>query len=86
MVMKVYLLDFLPKRISYYDSLRGDGTLYLQNEVAYLKTQEDAIHATLPHLHPPFNIAEWTLHPNAGFDFPAQPNPTAMIAVFMSSW
>jgi hypothetical protein len=67
-------IDRRRKRISYYDSLRGDGTLYLQNAVAYLKAQEDALHTALPQLHPPFDIAEWTLHPNAGFDFPAQPN------------
>jgi hypothetical protein len=32
------------------------------------------LHTTLPLLHPPFDITAWTLHPNAGFDFPAQPN------------
>jgi hypothetical protein len=60
-------IDQRRKRIAYYDSLRGDGTLYVNNAIAYLTAQS-------VHTAHPFNRVEWDINLTAANAFPAQPN------------
>ena len=60
-------IDQRRKKIAYYDSLRGDGTLYVNNAIAYLTAQS-------AHTAHPFVRVEWEINLTAANAFPAQPN------------
>ena len=60
-------MDLRRKRIAYYDSLRGDGTIYVASAKALLQ-------AKAGDMEQPIDIDEWDIYPNAAEEFPAQPN------------
>jgi len=60
-------MDIVTKTISYYDSMRGNGQLYVDNALAYLRASAEARGL-------PFNDAEWTCDRHAAEAYPAQPN------------
>ena len=60
-------IDRIKRSISYYDSLRGDGALYINNAIEYIKTQSETAQQH-------FDISEWSIDPHAARAFPSQPN------------
>jgi hypothetical protein len=60
-------MDMLTKTISYYDSMRGNGQLYVDNALAYLRASAEARGI-------PFDDQEWTCDRHAAEAYPAQPN------------
>ena len=59
--------DLRRKRIAYYDSVRGDRTIYVASAKAFLQ-------AKAGDLGQPIDMDERDIYPNAADDFPAQPN------------
>ena len=60
-------MDMVTKTISYYDSMRGNGQMYIDNALAYLRASAEARGV-------PFNDTEWTCDRHAAEAYPAQPN------------
>jgi hypothetical protein len=56
------------KRIQYFDSMRGVGTVHLERIMRYLQDKHQEIHDR------PLPTNQWTLHPIAKEDQPTQPN------------
>ena len=60
-------MDMVAKTISYYDSMRGNGQLYIDNAMAYLRASAEARGV-------PFTDSEWTCDRHAAEAYPPQPN------------
>ena len=60
-------MDMVTKTISYYDSMRGNGQLYVNNALAFLRASAEARGV-------PFCDTEWTCDRHAAEAYPPQPN------------
>ena len=60
-------MDMVTKTISYYDSMRGNGQLYIDNALAFLQASAEARGI-------PFSATEWTCDRHAAEAYPPQPN------------
>ena len=60
-------MDIKQKKVSYYDSLRGNGQVYLDNAIAFLRESAAARNV-------PFDASDWVSDGYAAEAFPAQPN------------
>ena len=64
---KLVAMDMVTKTISYYDSMRGNGQLYVDNALAFLIASAEARSV-------PFCDTEWTCDHHVAEAYPPQPN------------